>query len=308
MKTVIWSVKEIAQILQIRTQSKEFDGNIAVTGDRGNGKSTVINKLFYRFKLFEPWKHQVYNRDDVISLLTEQEKSLCWDDEAINSGYKRNFASAAQQDLIKILTAYRDNYNIYASAIPNFFSLDKDLRDLYFLHLNVIERGIAVVHMPLSNRIYSQDKWDADYNKKVEARWSKKMMSKPDFKPPFHKLSTFVGYLYFNDITQRQKDLYKLIKKEKRKRAFATNIKGEEVVPFIKRVYDLLLQKKLTRDGLMQMALVEGKKFNSVQSDLNRMLKDDGRRETVSEMYWEDPKKPFHSSTTDQINSIIPSF
>ncbi|KKK63624.1 hypothetical protein LCGC14_2992400, partial [marine sediment metagenome] len=144
MVKIEWSIKEIQKILKTR-QSNEFDGNMAVSGDRGNGKSTLIAKIYYRFDQFKPWTHQVYSREDVINLLRTQEYSLCWDDEAINSSYKREFQSKGQQELIKILTAYRDNYNVFTSAIPNFFSLDKDLRDLYFIHLHIIERGIDFV-------------------------------------------------------------------------------------------------------------------------------------------------------------------
>ena len=189
-------IKDIGDILKGR-QENEFDGNMAVSGNRGDGKSMLILKTFYRFKVFSSWKHQVYSRKQVIKLLKEQKFGICWDDEAINTGYKRNFQLKEQQELIKILTAYRDNFNIFASAIPNFFSLDKDLRDLYFIHLHVIERGIAIVHMPLQGRLYSQDRWDAAYNAKIESNWSKRIMKDPDYRIPYHRLSTFRGYLFF---------------------------------------------------------------------------------------------------------------
>ena len=154
MKPITWRIKDIIEITDNR-QKNEFDSNLAVSGDRGNGKSTLILKALLRKKGFNPWKHQVYNREDVINLLKTQKFGICWDDEAINSGYKRNFQDKGQQELIKILTAFRDNYNFFASAIPNFFSLDKNLSELYFIHLHIIERGIAVVHMPLQGRLYS---------------------------------------------------------------------------------------------------------------------------------------------------------
>ena len=113
MKAITWTIKDISEILESR-QKNEFDGNIAVSGDRGNGKSTVIGKILYRFQQFKPWTHQVYNREEVIKLLKTQRLGLCWDDEAINSSYKRSWQDQDQQELIKILTAYRDNYNIFA--------------------------------------------------------------------------------------------------------------------------------------------------------------------------------------------------
>lgn len=303
MKAIKWTIKDIVDILQTR-QANEFDGNIAVSGDRGNGKSTVINKIVYRFKCFKPWKHQVYTRDDVIKLLKTQTYGLCWDDEAINSSYKRSWQDKGQQELITILTAYRDNYNVFASAIPNFFSLDKDLRDLYFLHLHVIERGIAVVHMPLQGRLYSQDRWDSKYNAKIEESWSKKMQKNPDFKPPYHKLSTFRGYLFFTDVTDKQKELYKQIKREKKKEAFQT--KGEETaqISFIQKVYQMVVSKKLTKEGLLQACQIEGKKYSRIVSTLNQMLKDDGHPSLSTFLVVTNEEN--NNKTTDLINNIIP--
>lgn len=307
MKPTIWTIKEIIDILVSR-QDNEFDGNIAVSGERGNGKSTLINKIYHRIKGFRPWKHQVYNREDVINLLKYQQRSLCWDDEAINSGYKRNFQDKGQQELIKIITAYRDNYNIFASAIPNFFSLDKDLRDLYFLHLHVIERGIAVIHMPLQGRLYSVDKWDAKYNAKVEDSWSKRMQKDPNFRPPYHKLTTFRGYLFFGDATEKQKELYKTIKKEKRQQAFLTdgeNNKNKEI-SFLDKLYALLIEKKLTSESIRLMCLLEGKKQSSINSSLNRILKDNGETRTVKDFLQHKDNKDFHNNIQSEINHILP--
>ncbi|MFX1589221.1 MAG: hypothetical protein ACFFC1_13790 [Promethearchaeota archaeon] len=304
MKGIVWSIKDIVLLLKGR-QDNEFDGNIAVSGDRGNGKSTCIGKIYYRFPKFNPWKHQVYQSDHIVELLKYQLKGLCWDDEAINSGYKRDFQTTAQKEQIKVLTNYRDNFNIFASAIPNFFSLDKDLRDLYFLHLHVIERGVAVVHMPLQGRLYSQDRWDAKYNAKVEEKWSKKMQKDPKFKPPYHRLTTFRGYLFFGDLTAKQKALYKEIKKNKRGDRFENQ--EEEKISWIQKIYNAVLKGHLTKEGLLQACLMEGKKYSRIVSTLNGMLKDNGETETLSYYLSVREQKPIHSKTSDQISSIVPA-
>ena len=51
MKAITWTISDVVDIL-VERRNNEFDGNIAVSGDRGNGKSTLINKTFYRFKGF----------------------------------------------------------------------------------------------------------------------------------------------------------------------------------------------------------------------------------------------------------------
>ena len=270
--------------------------------------STFILKTFYRLKNFNSWKHQVYNRDDVIRLLKFQQYGLCWDDEAINSGYKRNFQEKGQQELIKILTAYRDNFNVFASAIPNFFSLDKDLRDLYFIHIHIIERGIAVIHMPLQGRLYSQDRWDAKYNAKVESSWSKGIHKDPNFRPPYHKLTTFRGYLFFGDVTDKQKELYKKIKRIKRKDSFITESETNKEISFLDKLYNILFERKLTTEGIRQMCLLEGKKYSSILSSLNRLLRDKGENKTVKDFLRQEENKSFHNNIQAQIKSILPSF
>jgi hypothetical protein len=274
-----WYVKDIVKILKAR-QNNEFDGNIAVSGDRGNGKSTLISQIFYKLKIkFNPWKHQVYNREDVIKLLSTQKYGPCFDDEAINSGYKREFQNKGQQELIKILTAYRDNYNIFASAIPNFFSLDKDLRDLYFLHLHIIERGLAVVHMPIQGRLYSPDKWDSGNNAKVEAKFVKRFIKDPNYKPKYNKLSTFRGYLYFKDLTKKQKALYKKVKFQKRKESFEKNEKEEqkEELSFYDSVYEQLINYKINEETIKLLAKTSGKNPEAIKLALRTRLRNNNQ-------------------------------
>lgn len=294
MKQIKFSIKDIVEILKAR-QKNEFDGNIVVSGNRGDGKSTLISKIFFRFDGFNSWKHQVYSRDDVINLLKNQKYGLCWDDEAVNSGYKRDFQNKGQQELIKMVTMYRDNFNVYASAIPSFFSLDRDLRDLVFLHIHVIERGIAIIHMPLQGRLYSQDRWDTKNNAKIEQRWVNRSKKNPDFKPPFYKLSTFKGYLFFNDLTDKQKELYLKVKKSKRDLLYNSD-EPEVKKDFNTKVYELLLDGKLSKHGLQQLCLFEGKKYSSVITTLNIALKDNGNPNTVSHFLIKPSIKSFRNN------------
>jgi hypothetical protein len=252
---------------------------------------------------FNPWKHQVYSSSDVKRLLMTQVKGKCFDDEAINSGYKRNFQDKGQQELIKILTNYRDNFNAHGSAIPNFFSLDKDLRDLIFLHIHVIERGLAIVHLPLQNRLYSQDRWDSKNNAKVEMAWSSKLKRNPNLKVPFHKLSTFAGYLYFGDLTPKQKSIYLEVKKEKRANEYETDLENKEG-NFYNKLYELMIARKINKDGLFQLCLLEGKKLSTVTTQLNVMLKDSGIKNTLK--HYLEEIKPLHNNINEQIKDLLP--
>lgn len=302
MKAIIWTITDLTDLLKAR-QDNEFDGNLAVSGDRGNGKSILLLKIFYRFKVFKPWLHQVYKREDVVSLLKTQTYGLAFDDEAVNSSYKRDFQNKGQQEYIKILTAYRDSFNILGSAIPSFFSLDRDLRDLFFLHLHVIERGIAVVHMPLQGRLYSLDRWDAKNNAKIEEGWGKRMAKNPNYRPAYHQLSTFRGYLYFSDATPKQKKLYKEIKNKKRARDIGA--KEQDKKDFITRVYDLLITDKLTTEGLRQLCLMEDKKYSLTRTNLNRRLEDAGSKKSLKEYLSENVQD---AQIQSGIKELVPEF
>ena len=74
----MWSMKELTRSLRAR-QLNKFDVVMGVSGKRGNGKSTFIFKFFNSFKNkgFNPEKHQVYKRDDVMRLLGTQKFGFC---------------------------------------------------------------------------------------------------------------------------------------------------------------------------------------------------------------------------------------
>jgi hypothetical protein len=272
---VFWKLREIVEVLRER-QLKEFDANIGVSGKRGDGKSTLLFQIFRRFKKygFHQEKHQVYNRDDVLNLLKHQEFSFCWDDEGINTGYKRDFQNTEQKSLIKVVTAYRDNYNIYGTAIPFFYTLDKGLRELMFMHIHIIERGLAVIFLPLEDQIHTQDPWDTYNNAKLEMLWQKRLQADPNFKFPYHKLSTFAGYITFRDMSDKQKARYKKIKKAKRQESFLTEKEkvAEKNEGIVVQVYDLLKEGKITTEGLNQICVLNALDVTTLKRKINSKL------------------------------------
>lgn len=279
-----WSVRELTKCIRQR-QLNKFDVNIGVSGKRGDGKSTFLFKIFQAFKEdgFRPHKHQVYSQGDVKSLLCNQKFGFCWDDEAINSGYKRDFANKGQIQLIKVVTNYRDNFNIYGSALPFFYNLDKALRELIFMHVHIIARGIGVLLLPLEGQIHSQDPWDTMTNKKIEMKENARLEKSPDAKFRYHRFTTFAGYVFFTPMTKKQEEKYLKIKETKRARMFES-IEDKKPATFIEKIYKFLLEGKLNREGLMQASLLEGKKDSMVMNELNKLLKDNGHTKRVSDL------------------------
>lgn len=304
---VIWTLKEFTTILRSR-QLNKYDCNLGVSGKRGDGKSTFLFKIFNSFKKegFKQERHQVYSRDDVLKLLANEKFGFCWDDEAINSGYKRDFQQTGQKDLVKVVTNYRDNYNIYGSALPFFYSLDKDLRELIFVHVHIIERGVGVVLLPLTDQIHASDPWDTKANIKIEQRESARIKKNPNLKFRYHKLTTFAGYIYFGDMTVKQRKKYEDIKKAKREKNFRLEDKTPEM-SWRERIYDLLLEGKLTKDGLVQACLGQGEKYTNVLAKLNMMLKNNGEVKTVKDYYRKGTMKSLNSKTKGGINDLVPT-
>jgi len=304
---VIWTIRELTSCIRQR-QLNKYDANVGVSGKRGDGKSTILFKIFNSFKKegFNPEKHQEYSRDKIINLLANQKFSFCWDDEAINSGYKRDFQNRGQKDLIKILTNYRDNFNIIGSAIPFFYSLDRDLRELIFLHIHVIERGIAVLLMPLETSIHATDPWDTKANLKIEQQENNRIKGNPNLKFRYHRFTTFVGYLYFGPMTPKQERKYLEIKK--RKRALSLDVENgvEEKLDFNQKVYNILIEGKLTKEILQVMCLAEHKKYSVVATMMNSLLNDAGEERTMTDFFKDKKNKGFLNKNRDEINNLLP--
>lgn len=305
MKGTMLGLGDFANMADERRKNK-FDVNVAVSGERGNGKSTFLFKFFLKFDEFKPWDHIVYSRKDSVRLLEAQKFGFIFDDEAITSAYKRNFFESEQKSLIQMLNMYRDQFNIYAMAIPNFYSLDRDMRDLVKFHLHIISRGVAVLHCPKTGTLYSEDKWDVKYNKKIEDSWAKIKKKDPGFKPPYHKLSTFVAYIKFGDLGARQRRLYEKIKQKKRKELYDEEIAVGEGKTFTKKAYDVLMEGNLSKSALVASCRINGQKYSSVQTKLNQMLTDNQVGKTLTELLQPD-SGPLHNSSSVKGNELIPA-
>ncbi len=293
---LIWSIKDLVEIAEER-QNNKFDVIIAVSGARGNGKSTLLFKFLSRFKKFKPWKHQVYSRKDVMRLLEGSKFRFIFDDEAIRTGYKRKFFEEDQKLLIQMLNMYRDNFNIYVMAIPSFYSLDRDLRDLVKIHIHVIERGLGVIHIASEGALYSDDCWDVKYNKRIEENWARAKQKNPNYTPKYNRLTTFKGYIKFGDLTPKQRELYEEVKVTKRKAVYEEEMKSDEDRGgFYDKLIDRLKDGNITKETLQEICLANGLKYSSVCTMLNIKLTDEGIKETLSHFLKRTSDKVFHNN------------
>ena len=304
MGSIYWSLKDIRNYA-ITRQNNKFDAIMFWSGPRGNGKSTGSFKFCNPFECFKPKHHIVYNRDEVMHFLEENKRGVIMDDEAIRSGYKRNFFDKDQKQLITMLNMYRSNYNIYSGCIPNFFSLDTDLRKLCTIHIHVIKRGLGVVHIPRTERLYGNDPWDAGYNSKVEDSFGHKIRQDPNYKPPFHKLSTFAGYLSYGPMSELQEKLYEDIRQTKRKMVYDEEMGAtkDKTPSLIKNIIDMLKQGTIKdNDQLRVIAESNGLKLSNLRTRLNVFLGDSHDDKTVRE-YLSQCSEISHQTVSNKLQS-----
>jgi len=288
-KQVSWTITELVKMFDDRRKN-EYDCNVLVTGLTGKGKSSFILKTLSRFKEFKIGKHMIYSREDTIRLLRDQKFSFCWNDELIASGYKREHWNNLQIQLIKILTQYRCNWNIFMAALPVFFTADKEMLKQFSLNVDVIGRGVGILHMRKNGRRYTDDPWDTKYNSKLEESWSKTLQNNPNFRIPYWKYTTYAGHIYWNDITKKQRETYEKIR-DKKKAILAEQMENadKKEKPFYENVYDLLMQKKFDDKSLEATSIVANKNPTVVRAQLNKMLKERNIKDRVKDLLVETP-------------------
>jgi len=281
-KPVIWSIKELAEMIKAGILNR-FDAFVLITGATGTGKSSLAIKVLNKFPDFKLKDKLVYKRDKLIHLIKDFKNSYAFADELISIGNKRKFYDIEQIQLIEVLTKHRSNYNILVACLPIFFSADKELLKLVSLHIQVVERGLAIIHMPIRNRIFSDDIWDVKINQKQENYWSKMRRKNPNYKPQYWRYTTFVGFLPFNKLTDKQEEEYEMLKEQGRNES--SSIDDDKLKEgFYDKVLKILRERKLDEQGLLQLCLFEGKKLSSVKVSLSRMLKDTGNKETLKDL------------------------
>lgn len=266
---MVWSVKGLSEVYKKR-QSIKYDNIIAIDGPRGNGKSTLAIKLALKNRGFKMQKDIVYSRIDVIKHLKRKKGEVILADEMVNVLYNRDFWDQEQNKLIKGLNMYRDSMNILICCIPNFFDLDNKFRKLITMRIHVPSRGLGIIYAPLKT-CFSADSWDLAYSKKVEEKWSKGKVWKPDYS----RIKTFMGVIRYGPLTDLQEAKYVAIKSEKRGETLIV----EESETESKSITEMIRRAKegnLTKEVLMGVSIATNIKYNSLLSSLNKHLRDVG--------------------------------
>jgi hypothetical protein len=237
----------------------KFDCFITIEGNRGLGKSTLAWHFAYGVRRemkrrgiegykFVAQRDLLYKRDEVISFFKNKKKTGIGD-EMINVSFNRDFYNEDQKDLIKIINMNRDHNNFFIACVPQFQTLDSQIKNLCKIRITVIRRGMAIIQTP-TRSIYGRDKWDHQLNEKIERKWMEGRVKNPKYT----KLTTFKGFLRFPPLTDKQEERYQIIKDDKRNNLFTTlsQQEMEETDPFE------LCYQRLVKGGIKDRGMIDG--------------------------------------------------
>lgn len=286
----VMTIKDIYEMWRDR-RDNDFDNIVLVDGGTGQGKSTFVNKTLMRFgDQFKPWRDQIYSRDDALKQIATRQKALIWSDEMINIAHNRNFMTPDQILLVKRLNMYRDHNNTFVGCVPAFQELDTQLLRLAHMRITLLRRGVALVQMP-KRSLYSKDPWDIKNNAKIEAEWN----SKGTKNPRYGRLSTAKGMLFFNDMTEGQRVLYKEIKRIKRAKIYGKLEEEEEARDPEKQWYNnvitMMQEGKVDRHQFMLLCTSVNRKYRTAQIRINEILRDRGANERFRDLLFSNNTK-----------------
>ena len=118
---------------------------------------------------FVPSKALIYTQEELQRSLASWH-SISIPDEMINITFNRDFYSEKQKDIIKMLNMFRDHENLTIACVPQFQTLDNQIKNLCKMKITIKKRGIAIIHTP-NSVVYCKDKWDQATNEKIEREW-----------------------------------------------------------------------------------------------------------------------------------------
>ncbi len=141
-------------------------------------------------------------------------------------------------------------------------------------------------------------------NKKIEAKENARLERNPTARFRYNRFTTFAGFIYFGPMTEKQQRIYDEVKQKKRSKVYK-DIEENKALTLIERLYNLLIEGKLSKEGLMQASLVDNRKYSTVLSQLNTLLKDNGKSKTVMDLVRKSRDED-NSKSQNQISNIVP--
>lgn len=299
-----WTVHRLCRLIE-KMLSNRFDCIVVIEGNRGLGKSTlgylivkgvkqiIVTDDYGRQQIkklnFKPKEDILYTRSEIIKSFNDRWYDKFMADEMINVSFNRDFYNENQKRLIKIMNMNRDHCNLFVACVPQFQTIDNQIKNLCKIRIVIRQRGIAEIHTK-NRTVYTADRWDTDYNEKIERSWIKNGM----FKPKPTKLSTFRGILTFRDLRPDERSEYEEIKRQKRNEIKEQEQALDNTNPN-DRIYSLLNEGKIrSREMFDNMCLALNLKPLNVMQNIRVRMKNDGKNMSIKEFFIDDSKEKLY--------------
>ncbi|MHA1233657.1 MAG: hypothetical protein ACTSQL_01070 [Promethearchaeota archaeon] len=185
----------------------------------------------------------------------------------------------------------RDHCNLFIACVPQFQTLDAQIKNLCKIRITITRRGLALIQTP-NRTIYVKDKWDQATNEKIERQWLQKGITKPHYT----KLTTFRGILLFSKLDQKTEASYQEVKDMKRnivaQEEMGLDVDDEKVKdPYVDTI-DKLIKGKI-RNGIFLdgLAVAYDIKPDSFKNNIRLRLRKEGISTRLTDYYWDKGKK-----------------
>lgn len=224
MSRYVSTIRELAELI-VDIGVADWDIVDVITGTPGVGKSVFDFQLLYEIcrvlrergiaqNYFDPTRDLWFSRDEVAEWLDESPQySAGGADEGVGMFYARDYHQPEQKALLKKLDRMREERNYtFNVLIPNFFSLDSHIRNgrvsfWIFLDHRKGKGKTGYAHgivLQKDENPFNKDPWNLGLNVKMYRQQR------------IDKSPNYVGEIFFKDLDDDHKHVYKEVKKLKR--------------------------------------------------------------------------------------------
>lgn len=216
-------LKKVISVSHIAIYAKKLsrvnkDTPIVISGYPGEGKSVLAREIAKLFdKRFSDERNCIYSRKELLSKVETFPPSAFILDESINLLYKRDWGSAGQKELIKILNICRSRRHLLIFVQPEFSDMDKDIRNSRIrLWLYAVKRGVGVVFRPERTIGGGNDPWNLDENNKIVKTFVNKSGQTLGTIEGSYRTSNFLSFIRWENIPKEEYKVYEEVKDKKK--------------------------------------------------------------------------------------------
>lgn len=255
-------LKKVITVKQIALYAKKLsrvnkDTPLVVSGYPGEGKSVLAREIAKLFdKRYNDERNCIYSRKELLEKVESFPPSAFILDEAINMLYKRDWGTAGQKELIKVLNICRSKKHLLIFVQPEFADMDKDIRNSRIrLWIYAIKRGVASIFRPERTIGGGQDPWNLETNNKLVKQFVNRSGQTMGTIEGAYRTSNFLSFLRWSDVSKEEYQVYEEVKDRKKYEGtegehLMTEIEVKrEMVKRVADVYALLESQKKVKLG-----------------------------------------------------------